>query len=120
MSNKFKIMLILLLVLSFLITGTYCIFTYEYDYYGSVYSPEFSTTLLDNSSFLSKVQNIDSSITSIDKTTDLHRVTTVPTVSLTNENIVSTQSSGVPTFLWVDDGVLYYYTIAESIDINNN
>ena len=35
------------------------------------------------------------------------------------DNIVSTEDSNVPIFLWIDNGTIYYYTIATNIDFNN-
>ena len=119
MMNKIKVLIISLL-LTGIITGTYCAFTISVEKNGSIETTELSTTLLNNSDFLDKVKNLDSSITSIDKTTDLNRITTVPTVQLTSDNIVSTQESNVPVYLWIDNGTIYYYTSATNIDINNN
>ena len=81
---------------------------------------ELSSTYLNNADLLTKVKSLDSNIVSIDKTTDLNKSLTEPNVALSNDNLVSTQDSSVPIFLWVDNGTIYYYTIAENIDINNN
>ena len=116
---KFKISLIALLLIA-LPAITYCAFTTGVEKTGSIQTTELSTTLLSNSDFLTKVQSLDSTIISIDKTTDLNRINTVPTVNLTDDNIVSTQESSVPVYLWIDNGTIYYYTIATNIDINNN
>lgn len=120
MKNKINVLLLVLILLVFSVAGTYCAFVYSHEYSTSIEANELSTTFLNNEDFLEVVQALDSTITSIDKTTDLHRVTTIPTVELDNDNIVSTSNSSVPTFLWVENGVLYYYTVAVTIDINNN
>jgi hypothetical protein len=80
----------------------------------------FITKFLNNSDFLAKIQVLDSTITSVDKTTDLTQLTTIPTVNLTDENIVSTNDSSMPTYLWIDGGTIYYFTGATVIDLNNN
>lgn len=122
MGSKVKIIWALLILLFFSIVGvcTYCAFTSSYEDTGSIETVELSTVFLSNADFLAKVQALDPTIVSIDKTTDLNQVTSVPTVELTDDNIVSTANSSVPTYLWVDNGVLYYFTAAVTIDINNN
>lgn len=117
-NNKLRIIVILILLISF--SATYCVFTKNVEKTGSIQVEDLSNTLLNNSEFLSKVQNLDSSIISINKITDLNRVATLPTVELNDSNIVSTSNSNVPTYLWIENGNIYYYTIAEVIDINDN
>ena len=120
MNNKIKILLIVLLVCAFSITGTYCVFTKTFTDTSEVYIQPLTTTFLANDAFLAKVQALDPTIVSIDKTTDLHRSTTVPNITLTDANIVSDGTyDEVPTYLWVDNGTLYYYTAADNIYINN-
>lgn len=116
---KIKIGLILVLI-ACISTATYCAFTTSVEKTGSIQTKELSTTFLNNNDLLTKVQVLDSSITTIDKTTDLTRYTSVPTINLSNDNIVSTTESSVPIYLWIDNGTIYYYTIATNIDINNN
>ena len=116
---KFKISLIALLLIA-LPAITYCAFTTSVEKTGSIETKELSTKLLDNNDFLTKVQTLDSSITTLDKTTHLTRYTSVPTITLSSDNIVSTNDSSVPTYLWIDNGTIYYYTIATNIDLNNN
>ncbi len=118
--KRLKIILILVLLVSITTTSTLCIFTKYVEKTGTIQTKELSTVFLNNNDFLAKVQVLDSSITSIDKTTDLTRVTTTPQVTLTDANIVSTDSSNVPTYLWIESGTIYYYTAAVTIDINNN
>ena len=120
MNSKIKILLIILLVCAFSVTGTYCVYVKTVTNTDQVYIEPLTTTFLDNDAFLAKVQALDPTITSIDKTTDLHRATEVPDIELTDANIVSDGTyDEVPTYLWVDNGVLYYYTAADNIYINN-
>lgn len=112
--------LVLLILFTFTISITYCAFSLNVSKTGTIETNELSTTLLDNASFLTQVQTIDPSITTIDKTTDLNRSNTINNQYIDDTYVVSTASSNVPTFLWVDSGTIYYYTIAETIDINNN
>jgi hypothetical protein len=124
MNGKIKVLLIVLLVAVFSVTGTYCIYATIQTEETDIYIEEKYTRFLEDDLFLDKVQALDPSITSIDKTTDLHRVTTIPTVTLTDDNIVSEAPPSsdspevVPTYLWVDNGVIYYFTIADDIDFN--
>ena len=121
MNSKVKIFLVLLLISAFSVAGTYCVFVKTETDTREVYMVKLSTTFLANDDFLAKVQALDPTIVSIDKTTDLHRSTTVPNITLTDANIVSMDwSEEVSTYLWVDNGVLYYYTAADDVDINNN
>ncbi len=118
--KRIKILLILTLFISISVPSTYCIFTKYVEKTGTIETKELSTTFLNNNDFLAKVQTLDASITSINKTTDLTKVTTTPQVTLTDANIVSTNNSSVPTYLWIENGTIYYYTVAETIDINDN
>lgn len=116
--NKIKIVVILLLLFSIVAT-TYCAFVVSVTKNGSITTKELSTTFLSNNDLLTKVQNLDSTITSIDKNNDLTRETNTPNITLTNDNLVSTAQSSVPIYLWVENGTIYYYTIATNIDLNN-
>lgn len=116
--NKLKFLVIsLLLVL--VVSTSYAAFTANDLETGTIETKELSTSFLNNADLLAKVQVLDSSITSVDKTTDLVRITSVPSVSFTDSNIVSTSSSSVPIYLWVESGTIYYYTIATNVDLNN-
>ena len=117
--KKYKKLFIFVLML-FVFTGTYCVFTKTVTKTGSIETKELSAVFLDNNDFLTKIQVLDSSITSVDKTTDLYRVTTLPTVTLTSDNLVSTTTSSMPIYAWVDNNTIYYYTGATNIDLNNN
>lgn len=118
--NKIKILIILLLVLVIGIgAGTYCAFTNYVEKSGTIQVNELSTKLLNNSDFIIKLQQLDNTIISVNKETDLVKVETIPNINLSNNNIVSTSDSNVPTYLWIDNSVIYYYTIATSIDLNN-
>lgn len=114
-----KILIILFLLICFT-TSTYGIFVLNVSKDGSITTVESSAVFLDNNSLLAKIQALDSNITSIDKTIDLNRVNTVPNVTLTSDNIVSTSTSKMPIYAWVDSGVINYYTGADNIDLNNN
>ena len=116
---KYKILIIFILVIGVFST-TFSAFYISKTETGSIETKELSSSFLNNNDFLAQVQIIDSSITSVDKTSDLTRVNTVPTETFTIDNIVSTSSSSVPIYLWVDGGTIYYYTIATNIDLNNN
>jgi len=117
--KKTKYLIILILLLSIFVP-TYAVFTDGTTLNGSIQTKELSAVFLDNNDFLTQIQVLDSSITSIDKTTDLNRVTTVPTVTLTSDNLVSTSTSSMPIYAWVDNNTIYYYTGATNIDLNNN
>lgn len=119
MNSRFKILLILVLIL-FVGTTTYCAFTINVEKTGTIETVELSTTFLDNNDFLTKVQSIYPWVTSIDKTTDLVQATSIPNAYIVDDYIVSTSSSNVPTYFWIDNGKIYYYTAAVTIDINNN
>ena len=58
-----------------LFTGTYCVFTKSITKTGSIETVETSAVFLDNTDFLTKIQVLDPTITTVDKTTDLNRVT---------------------------------------------
>lgn len=116
---KIKVVIILILLFS-VITPTFCIFTTSIEKTGNIQTTELSTTFLDNSTLLTKVQTLDSSITSLDKNNDLNRVNTPPAITLGDNNVVSTSNSSVPIYLWIDNGIIYYYTAAVNIDLNNN
>ena len=117
--KKTKYLSILILLLSIFVP-TYAVFTDGTTLNGSIQTKELSAVFLDNNDFLAKIQVLDSSITSIDKTTDLNQVTTIPTVTLTSDNLVSTTTSSMPIYAWVDNNTIYYYTGATNIDLNNN
>ena len=117
--KKIKFLIIFVLML-FVFTGTYCVFTKSVTKTGTIETKELSAVFLNNNDFLTKIQVLDSSITSVDKTTDLYRVTTLPTVTLTDDNKVSTNASSMPIYAWIDNNTIYYYTGAVTIDLNNN
>ena len=119
MKNKLYILLILCLI-STISYGTYSAFVVNIVKTGNINTKELSTKFLNDSDFLTKVSLLDSTITSIDKTTDLTRELNEPTVTLTDDNLVSTSDSSVTIYLWIDNGTIYYYTIATNIDLNTN
>lgn len=119
MKKKLYILLILCLI-STISYGTYSAFVVNVVKTGTINTKELSTKFLDDTSFLAKIQELDSTITSVDKTTDLTRELNTPTVTLTDNNIVSTNDSSVPIYLWIDNGTIYYYTVATNIDLNTN
>ncbi len=57
-------------------------------------------------------------ITSIKKATYEEYMSVKDT--FTEENIVSTDTSNVPTYIWFDNGTLYYYSIANTIYMNKD
>ena len=111
--KKTKYLIILILLLSIFVP-TYAVFTDGTTLNGSIQTKELSAVFLDNNDFLTQIQVLDSSITSIDKTTDLNRVTTVPTVTLNSDNLVSTTTSSMPIYAWVDNNTIYYYIDEEN------
>lgn len=115
--SKFKIFIISFLVLC-LGSTTYCAFAKKFERKGTIQTTELSSKFLNDSDFLIKINNLDSSIISIDKNTDLVRSTDVPNINLTNNNVFSTTDSKVPIYVWIDNGTIYYYTIAINIDMN--
>lgn len=117
--KKIKIILILMLFLS-VGASTYCAFLLNTSKNGTITTKELSTKFVSNSELLTIVKRLYSSITSIDKSTDLVRVTTRPQKYISEMETVSTYTSSVPIYLWVENGVIYYYTIAVNIDFNNN
>ena len=117
--KKFKLLLILIMFCA-LFTGTYCVFTKSVTKTGSIETVESSATFLDNTDFLTKIQVLDPTITTVDKTNDLNRVTTLPSVTFTSDNLFSTQESKMPIYVWIDNNVINYYSGADNIDLNNN
>ena len=118
--NKTKIKYIIIAVLFMAITTTtYCAFVKSVEKTGTIEVKESSTTFLNNTDFLAKVQTLDSSITSVDKNNDLTRSTTISSENLNDSHIVSTSNSNIPTYLWVDSETIYYYTVADTINLNN-
>ena len=119
--DKIKIKLAFIIILfTFIITPTICAFVKNVEKTGSIQAKELSTTFLNDTDFLTKVQTLDPTITSIDKNTDLTRTNTIANENLTDSNIVSTSTSSVPTYLWIENNTIYYYTVATSIDLNSN
>lgn len=116
--KKFKLLIIPMMLL-FMFTATYCIFTKSVSKTGSIVTIESSAIFLDNTSFLTKIQNLDSSIIAVDKTNDLNRVTALPTITFTEDNLFSDQSSNMPIYVWIENGTIYYYTGATTVDLNN-
>lgn len=116
--KKFKLLIVLVMFFA-LFTGTYCLFTKSVTKTGSIETVETTAVFLDNTNFLTKIQLLDSSITTVDKTNDLNRVTTLPTVTFTSDNLFSDQSSSMPIYVWIDNGTIYYYTGATTVDLNN-
>lgn len=116
---KLKLSLVALMLIA-IPTITYCAFATGVEKTGSIQINELSAKFLDNTELLTKVQNLDSSIISIDKSTDLTRYTNVPTNSFTNDNLVSTNDSSMPIYLWIENNTIYYYTGATNIDFNDN
>ena len=116
--NKLKYLVIALLLV-FVVSTSYAAFTAGDLETGTIVTKEMSAKFLNNADLLAKVEALDSSITSVDKTTDLVRVNNVPSVSLSSNNLVSTKDSSVPIYLWVNNGIIYYYTSATSKDLNN-
>lgn len=119
MKTKYKIFLILILF-SCIFTYTLCAFTTSVEKTGTIETTELSTVLLSNNEFLTKLQTLDSSITSVDKENDLTRANSIEDTYLNDNYVFSTTTSNVPTYLWIDNGIIYYYTIATNIDLNNN
>ena len=117
--NKIKLLIIYVLVIG-IVGVTYCAFSISVEKTGSIQTTELSAKFLDNTELLIKVQNLDSSITSIDKNNDLNRITTLPIVNFTNDNIVSTTDSSMPIYLWIENNTINYYTGATNVDLNNN
>lgn len=119
--NKTKIKYIIIAVLFMAITTTtYCAFVKSVEKTGTIEVKESSTTFLNNTDFLAKVQALDSSITSVDKNNDLTRSNTIASENLTDSHLVSTNDSNMPTYLWIDNGTIYYYTVAMTINIDDN
>lgn len=119
MKSKIKILLIILLF-SCVFTYTICAFSISVEKNGTIQTTELSTILLDDNDFLTKIQTLDSTITSIDKENDLTRSSTINDEVLNDSHVFSTSTSNVPTYLWIDNGTIYYFTIATSIDLNTN
>ena len=117
MKSIFKILLIVVLFTS-LFFCTFCAFTVNVEKTGTIQTIELSTILLDDDDFLDKIQTLDSSILSVDKENDLVRAVSINDEYLTDNYIFSKDEASVPTYLWIDNGTIYYYTVATSIDLN--
>lgn len=117
--NKIKILLIIVLFSCFF-TATYCAFSVTLEKSGTIQTTELSAKFLDDNDFLTKIQELDSTITNIDKENDLNRANTIANEYLTDDNIFSTSDSNVPIYLWIDNGTINYYTIAVTVDFNKN
>lgn len=117
--NKIKILLIIVLF-SCVFTATYCAFSVTLEKSGTIQTTELSAKFLDDNDFLTKIQELDSTITNIDKENDLNRANTIANEYLTDDNIFSTSDSNVPIYLWIDNGTINYYTIAVTVDFNKN
>lgn len=117
--NKIKILLIIVLF-SCAFTATYCAFSVTLEKSGTIQTTELSAKFLDDNDFLTKIQELDSTITNIDKENDLNRANTIANEYLTDDNIFSTSDSNVPIYLWIDNGTINYYTIAVTVDFNKN
>ena len=117
MKSIFKILLIVVLFTS-LFFCTFCVFIVNVEKTGTIQTVELSTILLDDDDFLDKIQTLDSSILSVDKENDLVRAVSINDEYLTNNYIFSKDEASVPTYLWIDNGTIYYYTVATSIDLN--
>ena len=50
--------------------------------------------------------------------TSIQRANSLPNFELTNNNIVSTNDSNTPTYVWFDNGTVYYYTEALNLYMN--
>ena len=118
--KKYRLLIILVMLFALCTTGTYCIFTKNVTKTGTIQTVETSAVFVDNTTFLTKIQVLDSSITTVDKTNDLNRVTTLPTITFTSDNLFSDQTSKMPIYVWIDNGVINYYTGATIVDLNNN
>lgn len=119
MNTRFKILLIIVLF-SCLFTYTLCAFIIYVEKDGTIQTTELSTVLLDDNDFLTKIQTLDSSITSVNKQNDLTQAFSINENVLNDSHIFSTTTSSVPTYLWIDNGTIYYFTIASTIDFNTN
>ena len=117
--EKYKYILIIVLLMA-ITTTTYCAFTKGVEKTGSITTVESSAVFLNNNDFLTKIQVLDSSITSIDKTTDLNRVTAIPSQTFTSDNLFSTPESKMPIYVWIENNTINYYSGATNIDLNNN
>ena len=117
---KKYMLLILSILLLTIFTSTYCVFTKNVSRTGSITTVESSATFLGNSDFLTKIQVLDPSITSIDKSRDLYRSVTIPNNNFTTDNILSTDTSKMPIYVWIENNRIYYYTGADNVDFNNN
>ena len=117
--EKYKYILIIVLLMA-ITSVTYCAFTTGVEKTGNITTVELSAVFVNNNDFLTKIQVLDSSITSIDKTTDLNRVTTVPSQTFTSDNLFSTTESKMPIYVWIENNTINYYSGATNIDLNNN
>ena len=117
MKYKIKVLIVLFLLL-FVVSSTYCVFVLNVVKTGNIEVNELSTVLLSDDLFLAKLQDLDPSITEVDKENDLTRSLDVPSVTFTDDNVFSMEEASVPAYLWIDDNTIYYYTIAEVIDLN--
>lgn len=109
------ITLLILCILCVASYGTYCAFSKTEEKTGKIITKDLSKTFLSDEELLTKVQVLDNEITSINKE-EFIKVNTVPEVSLDEQNIVSTASSSVPIYLWIENNNIYYFTIGQIIN----
>ncbi len=128
MNSKKEIIISILIsifIIFFSVVNTYSAFTMNIEKTGSITTTSLSSTFLSDSEFVDKVKQIatKSGVTIdealIDKSL-IQRVNDLPTIEFTNENVVSTSDSDVPIYLWIENNVIYYYTIATNISQNND
>lgn len=112
--------LIAIFIIFFSVINTYSAFTKNIEKTGSITTTELSSTFLSDSEFVEKVKQIATQSgvtideTLIDKSL-IQRVNDLPNIEFTNENVVSTSDSDVPIYLWIENNIIYYYTIATNI-----
>ena len=100
----------------------------EVEVYAHWLSYSGETTLLPGSDFNIKLkETINPSLTNVTIATyggeinDTIRYNIIPTQEiLDNATIVSTEESAIPFYVWYENGIVYYYTTAKTIYLNEN
>jgi len=122
--DKKKILILILFL--FVSSGiTYSAFIKTETKRGNINTTDLTSNaiMINNQNFQSKIKELYPSIDDnlIDKNllqreTDFEKV---DSLNLSADYNFSNDESNVPIYVWLDNNILYYYTIAQDVDLNN-